>query len=108
MLQFINGGNMKNHLLLIFATALLIAPGIGLAQSPREVGPFVLGRSIAEFKENVNMGSALPVRHSEFIKEVEIQDVDGFKSGLIGFGTCEAVGKLLRVKLKYTNKSRAF
>jgi hypothetical protein len=54
------------------------------------------------------MGTALPVRHSEFLKEVEVQDIEGIKSGLIGFGTCDARGQVLRIKLKYADPSKKF
>jgi len=99
---------MKKYLLSIIMPALLIAPGICLAQAPHEVGGFVLGKDITDFKKDVDMDTALPVRYSEFIEEVEIRDMDGFKSGLVGFGTCDAPGKILRIKLKYSDKSKKF
>ena len=99
---------MNKYLFSIVMTALVIAPGIGLAQAPHEVGGFVLGRHITVYNENVEMDTALPVRYAEYIKGVEIKDVDGFKSGLIGFGTCDAPGKVLRIKLKYSDGSKKF
>jgi len=75
---------------------------------PHEVGGFVLDRNIADFKELVIMETALPIRHMENIKEVEIRPITGFKSGLIAFAGCAAPGHIVRIKLKYADASKKF
>ena len=99
---------MKKNLFSLAIMAMLLCPGIGLAQAPHQVGGFVLGKDIAEYRKMVNMDTALPIRHSQFIEEVETRDLAGFKSGLIAYGACAAPGKILRIKLKYADSSKKF
>ena len=54
------------------------------------------------------METALPVRYYESFQEVEIKPVEGFKSGLIGYGTCQKPGLIVRIKLKYEDSSKSF
>lgn len=82
--------------------------GICMAQAPHQMGGFVLGKHIAEYKERVKMETAMPIRHMECLKEVEIREMEGFKSGLIGYGTCASPGRIARIKLKYADSSRKF
>lgn len=89
---------------------LLVFPAASacLADAPTQIGPFILGRGITEFAAYVDMQSELPIRYLENIKEVEIKPINGFKSGLIAFGTCAVPGKMVRIKLKYADDSKAF
>lgn len=81
---------------------------ICLAQVPHQVGGFVLGKDIADYKEMVRMETSLPIRHMEYLKEVEIKEMEGFKSGLICYGTCEVPGRIVRIKLKYADSTKKF
>jgi hypothetical protein len=83
-------------------------PGISLAQAPHQVGGFTLGKNIADYTEMLNMDSALPMRHMEYLKEVEIKEMEGFKSGLIWYGTCARPGQIVRIKLKYADSTKKF
>ena len=74
---------------------------ICLAQAPHQVGGFVLGKDIADYKEMVRMETSLPIRHMEYLREVEIKETEGFKSGLICYGTCEVPGRIVRIKLSF-------
>jgi hypothetical protein len=82
--------------------------GMAQADAPNQVGGFVLGQDIKKFEDRVIMDTALPVRYAENFKEVEIKFTKGFKSGLIGYGTCEQPGHIVRVKLKYADSSKKF
>ena len=82
--------------------------GMAQADAPNQVGGFVLDQDIKKFEDRVIMDTALPVRYAENIKEVEIKFTQGFKSGLITYGTCERPGHILRIKLKYADSSRKF
>ena len=100
---------MKKALLFISIFTCLCGAGICLAgEAPQQIGVFVLNRDIAEFKDYVIMETALPIRHMEDIKEVEIKPIKGFKSGLIAYATCAAPGHVVRVKLKYRDSSKTF
>ena len=100
---------MKKRLFFVTNLAFLWIAGICSAgEAPHEVGPFILNRNIAEFKDYVIMETALPIRYMENIEEVEINPIEGFKSGLIAYGTCAAPGHIVRIKLKYADSSKEF
>jgi hypothetical protein len=44
----------------------------------------------------------------ENLHEVEIRPTEGFKSGLIAFGTCRQPASIVRIKLKYEDGSLEF
>ncbi|MGD2096346.1 MAG: hypothetical protein PVG35_02125 [Desulfobacterales bacterium] len=81
---------------------------IAQANAPNQVGGFVLDQDIKKFEDRVIMDTALPVRYAENIEEVEIKFTQGFKSGLIAYGTCEQPGHIVRIKLKYADSSKKF
>lgn len=99
---------MAKRILTAIAAILFVGAALCHAKSPRQVGGFVLGESIRQVEDRVRMDSELPVRHMEFIHEVEIGDLPGFKSGYIAFGTCDQPGQIVRIKLKYAEPSRKF
>ena len=79
-----------------------------LAAAPHQLGGFVLDQDIKAFENRVIMDTALPVRYAENIEEVEIKPTQGFKSGLIAYGTCSKPGHIIRIKLKYAESSKQF
>jgi hypothetical protein len=100
---------MKKRLFFVTNLAFLWIAAICLAaEAPHQVGPFVLNRNIADFKDYVIMETALPIRHLENIEELEIKAIEGFKSGLIAYATCTSPGHIVRIKLKYTDSSKNF
>ena len=104
-----SGFQMKKRLLFVSILTYLWGAGICLAgEAPHQIGVFVLNRDIAEFKDYVIMETALPIRHMENIKEVEIKPIKGFKSGLIAYATCAGPGRIVRIKLKYRDASKKF
>jgi hypothetical protein len=94
----------------IIETVLMffLLSGICMAQAPHQMGEFVLGKNIAEYKERVKMDTAMPIRHLECLVEVETHEMEGFRSGLINYGTCASPGRIVRIKLKYANSTRKF
>jgi hypothetical protein len=78
------------------------------AQAPVEIAGFALGKNIADYQERLRMETLLPIRYAEFLKEVEILNIPGYKSGLITYGDCAVPGRILRIKLKYEDSSRQF
>jgi hypothetical protein len=85
----------------------LMVENVG-AQAPTEIAGFGLGKNIAEYEGMVRMETMLPIRYAEFLKEVEIHNIPGYKSGLITYGDCAVPGRILRIKLKYADSSRQF
>jgi hypothetical protein len=90
------------------AVAMAMAASGLAGEVPRSIAGFTLGQPIEEVSERVIMETALPVRYMENLQEVEIQALDGFKSGLIAFGTCRKPNVVVRIKLKYADGSIAF
>ena len=99
---------MKKISAIWFTFMLLAFCGTGFAETPHELGPFILGHDIAEFAEFVQMETDLPIRYMENIREVETRPIKGFKSGLVSYGTCAAPNRIVRVKLKYSDDTKAF
>jgi hypothetical protein len=99
---------MKKKVVISMAVLLLCVPGMTLAEAPNQIGGFVLNQDIKTFEDRVIMDTALPVRYAENIEEVEIKFTQGFKSGLIAYGTCEQPGNIVRIKLKYSDPNKKF
>jgi hypothetical protein len=89
-------------------TAIGTPVGAGQDSIPRAIGPFALGQDMAELAPAVRMETALPLRYQEYLNEVEIQPLAGFKSGLIAYGMCAQPGRVVRLKLKYQDSTREF
>lgn len=87
---------------------VILCPALLLAQAPHQVGGFILGTNIAEYREKVNTETAIPIRYMEYLKEVEIRKQEGFKSGLISYGNCADPGRIVRIKLKYADYRKDF
>lgn len=99
---------MKKISTVWFTFMILACCRTGFAETPHQLGPFILGHDIAEFAEFIQMETDLPIRYMENIREVETRPIKGFKSGLISYGTCAAPNRIVRIKLKYSNDTKAF
>jgi hypothetical protein len=99
---------MKKYNTFWVAIIVLAISGTSFAETPHQLGPFILGHDIAEFADFVQMDTSLPIRYMENIREVEIRPIKGFKSGLIAYGTCVAPNRVVRIKLKYSDDTKAF
>ncbi len=98
---------MKN--ILLSTLALFIGlQGIALADAPHELGGFVLGDPVSKYEDRLRMNSVMPIRHLESLKEIETRELEGYKSGLIYYGTCTNANRIVRIKLKYENPSKKF
>ncbi len=101
---------MKKILLIVgLSSCLLFVSGICLAQTaPHELCGCKLGADINAVKMQIKVDTDMPVRYMESVHEVEIQKIEGFKSGIIAYGKCNEGSKILRIKLKYADASRAY
>lgn len=98
-----------NFLTIIIALVLsLSALPAAAGEVPRGVAGFVLGQEITGVSNRLQMDTVLPLRYQEYLQEVEIATLPGFKSGLIAYGNCAQPGRIVRIKLKYADSSRAF
>ena len=66
---------------------------------PLSVGGFTLGKSIDEYDF---------ISYRNFLKQVVIDQVPGFRKGMIEYGVCDRPGEIVRIKLKYLDSSKAF
>lgn len=99
---------MKQCILALTALVLLQAGGIALAEAPHEVAGFVLNTDISRYKDRVDMDTVMPVRYRQYLKEVQISHVPGFKTGIITYGTCAAPNRIVKIRLKYMDFSKTF
>lgn len=90
----------------LLALGLCAAPA--RADAPKQVCGFTLGDPIENYKDQLNMDTAIPIRYMESIREVEINPVRGIKTGLIGYGVCTGENPIVRIKMKYADSSRKF
>ncbi len=99
---------MRKLMVFLAVAALLFFSSPCLSQAPKQVAGFELGDNISVYKEKLNMRSALPIRYQEYLTEVEINRIEGYKSGLIAYATCKNPGMIVRIKLKYADSSKKF
>jgi hypothetical protein len=78
------------------------------AEVPHQLAGFVLGGEMNDYKDLLKLDTILPIRYFETLKEVEIKKIEGFKTGLITFGTCSEPWKIVRFKFKYAESSKKF
>lgn len=96
-----------------FLTALfLLSSGLfssaSFAQVPIDIGGIKLNTDIKQYEAFIRPKTKLPIRFMEYLNEVEISNLPGFKSGYIAYGNCAAPGKIVRIKLKYRNGEQKF
>ncbi len=99
---------MKNRIVAFVALMLLPFAGVALAKAPHEVAGFVLNTDISQYKDRVDMDTSMPVRYHEYLREVQISHVPGFKSGIITYGTCAHPNRIVKIRLKYQDYSKSF
>lgn len=66
---------------------------------PSTAGGFTLKSSIEDYRLE---------SYENYLNEIIIKDLEGYHKAFITYGTCENPGKILRIKLKYENRSRDF
>lgn len=96
--------NIMNFLSLAVLFCCLVAGSILPAQAsaekvPNEVGGFTLGTSIDEYEF---------ISYRNFLKQVVIDKIPGFRKGIIEYGVCDRPGEIVKIKLKYLDHSKSF
>jgi hypothetical protein len=87
----------------------LLFPIMGFAQTPQQIAGIRLGGSLDQYKNILQMDTALPVRHMEYISEVELKpSFEGYRSGYIFYGNCDKPGRIVKIKLKYERSDKEF
>ncbi len=99
---------MKSRIFLLCLAVFLAGAGDAMAEAPHEIAGFVLGKNVSEYGDKLKMDTVLPIRHAEFLKEVEIKPISGYKSGAVVYGDCAHPGQILKISLKYADPSKEF
>lgn len=66
---------------------------------PTEINGFRLGASIKEYEF---------LKNRNYLQEVMIDNIGGFRRGSISYGSCDHPGEIVRIKLKYKDNSEKF
>ena len=86
-------------ILIIFLSIIFFPVLIFAGDVPHQVGGIVLGSHIDNYPD---------IMKSNFMKEVVVTDRHGFRKGIISYGVCKYKGEILKIRLKYENKSKSF
>jgi hypothetical protein len=95
-------------LTIILAFSVQVSPHTNAADAPHELAGFRLGGKIADYRHLIKFESILPVRYLESLKEAEIKDIKGFKTGFVYYGTCMQPPRIGRLKFKYADYTNKF
>lgn len=66
---------------------------------PHEIAGIALGTSIDDYPDIIRYN---------FLKEVVVTDWHGFRKGVISYGTCRHIDLILKMDMKYEDKSKEF
>jgi hypothetical protein len=93
---------------LLFAMVFLIPDQVSAEKAPSTMAGITLGEQISRFVDVVQMETSIVLRDRQYLREVRIRDIDGYKSGTVDFGTCSKPGQIVRIKLKYEVADKNF
>jgi len=84
----------------MLALLALLAPiQLFAVDAPTRIGGFTLGDDITNYPE---------IEASNYLREVVISDWHGFRKGIISYGTCAYPGQIVKIRLKYEDKTKDF
>ncbi len=84
---------------LLFTILLLAAVPSAAERVPHEIGGFRLGSSIDDYDY---------ISYRNFLKQVVVDHIGGFRKGIIEYGVCANPGQIVKIKLKYLDSSEKF
>jgi hypothetical protein len=88
---------------------VLLFPNYASAdKAPRKIAGLILGEQISMFVDLVQMETSIILRDRQYLREVNIREINGYKSGTVDFGNCSKPGKIVRIKLKYEYEDKNF
>ena len=99
---------MKPMIALVLLVLVVLLPAAGFSAAPSGIAGFTLGRQLDDYESRVKYDTLFPLRHSKFIHEIEINAPEGFKNGLLWVGNCAQPGKIMRIRVKYEDRSKKF
>lgn len=93
---------MKNALqwIIIFIFSFSVSPLLAVAENvPHEIAGIVLGSRVDDYPD---------ILLNNFLQEVVVTDWHGFRKGTISYGTCKYIDRILKIDMKYADKSNDF
>ncbi len=86
--------------ILLFSFFFAISPHKAAAKTvPHEIAGIVLGTNVDQYPDIIK---------TNFLKEMVVTDWHGFRKGTISYGTCKYVDEILKIDMKYEDKSKDF
>lgn len=91
----------------VYTLSLLVTLGLFIAlplpawagQAPKEIAGISLGSRVDSYPQ---------ITESNFMKEVVVNNWHGFRKGTISYGVCEYKGEILKIDMKYEDKTEGF
>ena len=74
-------------------------PATAAEKAPNEIAGIALGSRVDAYPDIIR---------SNFLKEVVVTDWHGFRNGVISYGSCLYKGEILKIDMKYEDKSKIF
>lgn len=93
---------------ILVVTVFLFPTYVSADKAPKQIAGLVLGEQIGRFVDLVRMETATPLRDRQYLREVRIREIDGYRSGTVSFGNCNNPGQIVRIKLKYEYSDKEF
>ena len=93
----------------LLAAIIFLFPNYASAdKAPRKIAGLVLGEQVSMFVDLVQMETSIVLRDRQYLREVRIREIDGYRSGIVDFGNCYKPGQIVRIKLKYEHTDKDF
>lgn len=88
------------HWMIILVLSITLFPVIARAEhAPHEIAGIALGSSVEDYPDIIQ---------TNFMKEVVVTDWHGFRKGVISYGVCRYNDQILKIDMKYEDKSKGF
>ena len=111
---------MRKVLWCLIIVGVLLSPAAGFSEVPGQIAGIQLevpgqiagiqlGADIDQYRDTLQMNTSLPVRHMEYVSQVDINPpFEGYSKGYILYGNCDKPGRIVKIKLKYERKDQEF
>ncbi|QGY39093.1 hypothetical protein GM415_02785 [Pseudodesulfovibrio cashew] len=101
---------IKTCSLILVTMVLSVSLAHGGGTFPTTLAGFTLGQDFDDFSQHCDMDRASPIPDAPYLTEVHLKSdsIPGIRGGSLTFANAEAEGKLVRIKLKFHNRSQKF
>lgn len=99
--------DMKKTIFTILAVVFMALPAFAGSKAPTTVAGISLGEDIALYKSLGRHEIAGPLSDAPFMDELTLlnDSIKGIRGGSIDYGNCKIPGKVIRIKLKFADRS---